>query len=75
MTDVEIFTHDKNVKLEGIDDSERTPCECWSRCMGYFRPVSFFNIGKQQEFADRKYFNIKKAVANCVNTIDIKAAE
>lgn len=25
--------------------------------MGYFRPMSNFNIGKKQEFADRKYFS------------------
>ena len=39
-----------------IDDSERQRCEVWTRCMGYHRPVSYFNIGKKQEFADRKYF-------------------
>lgn len=39
-----------------IDDSERTPCEVWSRVMGYHRPVSWWNKGKQQEFRDRKHF-------------------
>jgi hypothetical protein len=28
--------------------------------MGYHRPVSYFNIGKKQEFADRKYFKEPK---------------
>ena len=36
--------------------SERTLCELWSRVMGYFRPVSSWNTGKQSEFAERKYF-------------------
>jgi hypothetical protein len=27
--------------------------------VGYFRPVSEFNFGKQQEFKDRKPFEIK----------------
>lgn len=39
-----------------IIDEERQPCEIWSRCMGYHRPISHWNIGKKQEFADRKYF-------------------
>lgn len=40
----------------GIGDSERTPCERWSRVMGYHRPVSEWNPGKQQEFEDREFF-------------------
>ena len=39
-----------------LKDEERQPCEIWSRVMGYHRPVSSFNIGKQGEFAERKYF-------------------
>jgi hypothetical protein len=35
---------------------ERTRCEIWSRVMGYHRPVSEWNVGKQQEFADRRFF-------------------
>ena len=35
---------------------ERTKCEIWSRAMGFIRPTSFFNIGKKQEFKDRKMF-------------------
>ena len=50
-------------KLEqlGIKDSERTPCEIWTRVMGYHRPISSFNIGKQGEVAERKYFSEKKS--------------
>jgi hypothetical protein len=39
-----------------LDDAERTRCEVWSRCMGYHRPVSFWNPGKQQEHRDRVNF-------------------
>ena len=39
-----------------IDDAERTPCEIWSRVMGYHRPLSSWNKGKQQEFKDRVAF-------------------
>jgi anaerobic ribonucleoside-triphosphate reductase len=35
----------------------RTKCEVWSRVVGYLRPVSQFNEGKQAEFRDRKMFS------------------
>ncbi len=39
-------------------DSERTKCEIWTRVMGYHRPVSEWNIGKKQEFADRQPYKL-----------------
>ena len=39
-----------------LDDSERTRCEIWTRVMGYHRPVSSFNTGKQGEFHERRFF-------------------
>ena len=39
-----------------LADHERTRCEVWSRVMGYHRPVSSWNIGKQQEHRDRLFF-------------------
>lgn len=44
----------------GIQDSDRTPCEIWTRVMDYHRPISSFNIGKQGEVAERKYFDQRK---------------
>jgi hypothetical protein len=44
-----------------LADEERQPCEIWTRVMGYHRPVSSFNRGKQGEFAERKYFTEAKA--------------
>ena len=38
-------------------DSEiEQACEVWTRVMGYHRPVTSFNIGKQGEFAERVSF-------------------
>ncbi len=34
----------------------RTPCEIWSRVMGYHRPVSAWNAGKQSEHRERVNF-------------------
>ena len=56
---------------ETINDDERQECEVWTRVMGYFRPVSYFNKGKQSEYAERKCFKEKKAVSN----IETAAAE
>ncbi len=28
-------------------------CEVYSRVVGYYRPVQFWNTGKQEEFKDR----------------------
>lgn len=39
-----------------LRDDERQPCEVWTRVMGYHRPVSSFNRGKQGEHAERRFF-------------------
>lgn len=39
-----------------LADSERQPCEIWTRVMGYHRPVSSFNTGKKGEFHERTWF-------------------
>jgi ribonucleoside-triphosphate reductase len=36
--------------------AEPVECEVWTRVMGYFRPVSSFNIGKRGEQAERTPF-------------------
>lgn len=41
---------------QAINAAERQPCEVWSRVMGYHRPTSMYNSGKQQEHKDRKFF-------------------
>lgn len=52
MTDKEILQ---------ANQDERQPVECWTRVMGYFRPVSHFNKGKQSEFRERVWFTEEKA--------------
>lgn len=47
MTDLEILA---------ANEANRQPVECWTRVMGYFRPVSQFNLGKKSEFAERVWF-------------------
>jgi len=43
-----------NKEVEGL----RTPTEIYSRVVGYMRPVDQWNEGKQNEFHDRKNFNV-----------------
>lgn len=45
-----------------LNDAERQPCEVWARVMGYYRPVSEFNVGKKSEFYSRKCFCESKAI-------------
>jgi hypothetical protein len=40
-----------------LQPHERQRCEVWTRVMGYHRPMASFNIGKQGEFAERRYFD------------------
>lgn len=38
-------------------EENRTPCEVYSRVVGYIRPVNQWNEGKQAEYQDRVTFN------------------
>jgi anaerobic ribonucleoside-triphosphate reductase len=46
------------VVVDGIEleNEERQACEVWTRVMGYYRPVAFFNTGKKGEFHERTEF-------------------
>lgn len=44
-----------------LTDDERQRCEVWTRVMGYHRPVSSFNKGKQGEFRERVFFEERQA--------------
>jgi ribonucleoside-triphosphate reductase len=37
----------------------RQKCEVYSRVVGYIRPISQWNPGKQSEYLDRTTFNSK----------------
>lgn len=49
-------------KCAQINPDEVVECEVWTRVMGYFRPVSSFNVGKKGEYAERTMFTESKAV-------------
>jgi ribonucleoside-triphosphate reductase (formate) len=39
-------------------------CQVFTRVVGYFRPVKFFNLGKKEEFKQRKVYDINKSMEN-----------
>lgn len=45
-----------NLVVTFKDGTKHQIVECWSRVMGYYRPMSEYNVGKRQEHADRKLF-------------------
>ena len=56
----------KNECIKKISELEKellavkgTPCEVYSRIVGYFRPVKNWNEGKQAEFSERATFEVK----------------
>ena len=46
------------VVVDGVEltNDERQECEVWTRVMGYYRPVAFFNTGKKGEYHERVEF-------------------
>lgn len=46
----------KVLTVSDLDPAKRTPCEVWTRVMGYHRPVAAFNPGKQSEHRERVFF-------------------
>lgn len=44
-------------ELKGVvHEDSKVPCEVYSRIVGYFRPIRNWNVGKKQEFAERKEY-------------------
>ena len=48
----------------GEQNIKRTKCEIWTRTMGYYRPVSYFNIGKKSEHMSRIHFREQVSLNN-----------
>ena len=49
-------------------------CEVYSRVTGYMRPVGSWNKGKQEEFKDRKSYDVPEKTCCCQETAKAKAA-
>lgn len=49
-------------------NTKRTKCEIYTRVMGYFRPVSQFNIGKKSEHKERTHFQENSSLDRCTKS-------
>jgi anaerobic ribonucleoside-triphosphate reductase len=57
MSEQEIKTKIAELKEE-MKNVHGTPTECFSRVVGYLRPVQNWNVGKKEEFAMRKTYHV-----------------
>lgn len=48
----------EELKAVAHEDS-KVPCEVYSRIVGYLRPIRNWNVGKKQEFAERKEYVVE----------------
>lgn len=44
------------MSMQHLSENERQRCEVWTRVMGYHRPVTAFNPGKQSEHRERRHY-------------------
>ena len=50
-------THETSLDARAaLSAEQRQRCEVWTRVMGYHRPVASFNVGKQGEHRERRFF-------------------
>jgi anaerobic ribonucleoside-triphosphate reductase len=47
-----------------MKSEKKIPVECYSRVVGYFRPVAQWNKGMKAQFEDRKMYSLKKALSH-----------
>lgn len=47
--------------LEKYKEQRQVAC-IWTRCMGYYRNTESFNTGKQSEFRQRVFFDVKEII-------------
>ncbi len=51
--------------MANTETLQRTPCERFSRSMGFILPVSNINIGKYSKFCERKRFVEANGLSTC----------
>ncbi len=64
-------TKQQEKEKEMIANTNRTPCEKFSRAMGFIRPVSNFNTGKYSEFCERKTFTEENAISTGARHVEL----
>ncbi len=58
------------LKTVAHEDS-KVPCEVYSRVVGYLRPVRNWNVGKKQEFAERREYAVQASHSSETQTSEV----
>ncbi len=61
------LTFELRGKLITIGDSERQECEIYDRVVGYYRPISEFNIGQKQYHKERHFHQEKEILKKLID--------
>ena len=61
--DEPLHTGDAPRRDEGTAEA-RVPCEVYSRIVGYLTNIGGWNVGKQQEFEDRRVFDVSEVLGD-----------
>ena len=64
VTTDEITTDETSSEIAPTKVQVGIPCEVYSRIVGYLRPVRNWHQGKQQEFVERKTFQVPEMEAS-----------
>lgn len=51
------------VDKTSVPDKLEVQTLIYSRVSGYYNPISNFNKGKREEFSERKYYDVNKAMS------------
>lgn len=52
-----------------MKEKVKVPTLVYSRVVGYYSSTNLWNIGKQQEFKDRKVYKVDKAIERMDNEV------
>ena len=63
MRNLEDIKRDLAAARETLSSVEGTPAEVYSRIVGYYRSVRNWNLGKREEYGERKLYRIDEANA------------
>jgi len=59
MRNLEVIKMDLAAAREALSSVEGTPAEVYSRIVGYYRSVRNWNLGKREEYGERRLYRIK----------------
>ena len=68
MRNLEAIEQDLAAAREALSAVEGTPAEVYSRIVGYYRSVRNWNLGKREEYGERRLFRIRDDELNAAGS-------